>query len=324
MKKIIISTIVITALSTFWITKSILNSNGDHHNNDHVEHHVDHYGDHGDKHSSAISITPELLKEFGIQIATAAGGVLEEMIELPGEIQIDPDRLAHITPRFDGVVKEVFKKIGDRVKKNELLAIIESNESLTAYELRSSINGIVIDMHFTKGETAQRPDHFFAVADLSEVWVNLSVYQKYLHLIQIGQSAKILLGSHVSPISGKISYLSPTLDQHTRTATARVILKNPDLKFRPGQFITGQVIVDQTKCKILVPKTALESVNNQQVIFVKDEHGFEPVPIRIGKNNSEFAEVLSGLNNGQEYVKKGGFVFKAQLAKGSFSSGHNH
>ena len=324
MKKIIISTIVITALSTFWITKSILNSNGDYHHNDHADHHGDHHDEIGDEHSSAISITPEILKEFGIQIGIATGGVVEEMIELPGEIQIDPDRLAHITPRFDGVVKEVFKQIGDRVKKNELLAIIESNESLTAYELRSSINGIVIDMHFTKGETAQRPDHFFAVADLSEVWVNLSVYQKYLHLIQIGQSAKILLGSHVPPISGKISYLSPTLDEHTRTATARVILKNPDLKFRPGQFISGQVIVGQTKCKIVVPKTAVESVNNQQVIFVKDYHGFEPVPIRIGKNNSESVEILSGLSNGQEYVKKGGFVLKAQLAKGSFSGGHNH
>ena len=93
MKKIIISTIVITALSTFWITKSILNSNGDYHHNDHADHHGDHHDEIGDEHSSAISITPEILKEFGIQIGIASGGVVEEMIELPGEIQIDPDRL---------------------------------------------------------------------------------------------------------------------------------------------------------------------------------------------------------------------------------------
>ena len=65
MKKIIISTIVITALSTFWITKSILNSNGDHHHNEHAEHHGNHHDEIGDEHSSAISITPEILKEFG-------------------------------------------------------------------------------------------------------------------------------------------------------------------------------------------------------------------------------------------------------------------
>ena len=318
MNKQILITIAITAILTFFGTRFFVHH--DHENTGHPKHH----DDHGDEHGSRLSYSPEILKEFGIQIGTASGGVLEEIIELPGEIQIDPDRLAHITPRFDGVVKEVFKQIGDRVKKDELLAIIESNESLTAYELRSSINGIVIDMHFTKGETAQRPDHFFAVADLSEVWVNLSVYQKYLPQFRVGQPANILLSSDLPPVSGSISYISPTLDVQTRTATARVVLKNKDSKFRPGQFITGQVVVDRNNCKVLIPKTALETVNDQPVVFVKDEHGIESVPVQIGKENNHSVEILSGLKIGQKYVKKGGFILKAQLAKGSFGGGHSH
>ena len=318
MNKQLIIIIVITAILTFLGT--LIFESHSHEKHRHTEHH----DEHGDEHGSELSYAPEILKEFGIQIGTASGGVLEEIIELPGEIQIDPDRLAHITPRFDGVVKEVFKQIGDRAKKDELLAIIESNESLTAYELRSSINGIVIDMHFTKGETVQRPDHFFAVADLSEVWVNLSVYQKYLPQFRVGQSANILLSSDLPPISGSISYISPTLDEHTRTATARVILKNKDSQFRPGQFITGQVVVDRNNCKVLIPKTALETVNDHPVIFVKDEHGIEPVTVQIGKENNHSVEILVGLKIGQKYVKKGGFILKAQLAKGSFGGGHSH
>ena len=322
MNKQILITIVITATLTFFGTRFFTTHNHD--NASHTEHHDDYGDEHGDEHGSELSYSPEILKEFGIQIGTASGGVLEEIIELPGEIQIDPDRLAHITPRFDGVVKEVFKQIGNLVKKDELLAIIESNESLTAYELRSSINGIVIDMHFTKGETAQRPDHFFAVADLSEVWVNLSVYQKYLPQFRVGQPANILLSSDLPPVSGSISYISPTLDEHTRTATARVILKNKDSQFRPGQFITGQVVVDRNNCKVLIPKTALETVNDHPVVFVQDEHGIEPVPVQIGKENNHSVEILSGLKIGQKYVKKGGFILKAQLAKGSFGGGHSH
>ena len=309
---------IITATLTFIGTRFFVSHA--HENISHTKHH----DEHGDEHGSKLSYTTEILKEFGIQIGTASGGVLEEMIELPGEIHIDPDRLAHITPRFDGVVKEVFKQIGHRVRKDELLAIIESNESLTDYELRSSINGIIIDMHFTKGETAQRPDHFFAVADLSEVWVNLSVYQKYLPQFRVGQPANILLSSDVPPVSGRISYISPTLDEHTRTATARVILKNKDSKFRPGQFITGQVIVESTNCEVLIQKTALETMNDQLVVFIKDEDGIESVPVQIGKENYNSVEILSGLKNGQKYVKKGGFILKAQLAKGSFGGGHSH
>ena len=320
--------IFITALITFWGTRLLFEPTHEEHHgeysnhNDHAEHH-DHAG-HTDGHESELSLTAELLKEFDIRIATAAGGILEKTIELPGEIQIDPDRLAHITPRFDGVVQEVFKQIGDHVKKDELLAIIESNESLMAYELRSSINGIVIDMHFTKGETAQRPDHFFAVADLSEVWVNLSVYQKNLPQMKIGQTANILLGAGIPQVTGSISYISPTLDEHTRTATARVILKNRKSLYRPGQFVTGEVIIDRTYCSTFIPKTALETVNGLLAVFIKNEHGFEPSIVIIGKENQHSVEILSGLNAGDEYVMKGGFFLKAQMAKGSFGDGHNH
>ncbi|NIA18583.1 MAG: efflux RND transporter periplasmic adaptor subunit [Simkaniaceae bacterium] len=322
MNKKILGTIVITAIFTFFVTRYfILPPQDDHHDEHGTNEQLD---DHEGESGAELVLTPEVLDEFGIVIGTVSEGVLEKTIELPGEIQIDPDRLAHITPRFDGVVKEVFKQIGDQVIKNELLAVIESNESLTAYELRSSIDGIVIDMHFTKGETAQRPDHFFAVADLSEVWVDLSVYQKYLPQLKIGQKATILINTNIPKVVGTISYLSPTIDEHTRTATARVILKNIDGKFRPGEFVTGQIVVDQIHSTIVVPKTALETVNGLPVVFVKDEHGFEPQVVTIGKENHINVEILSGLELEQEYVTEGGFVLKAQMAKSSFSGGHSH
>ncbi len=320
MKKTIISTIIITAILTFFITRYFVSPLQDEHNEGHNENH-----DIRESESeSELALTPEVLKEFGIVLGTVSYGVLEKTIELPGEVKIDPDRLAHITPRFDGVVKEVFKQIGDRVHKGDLLAIIESNESLTAYELRSSIDGIVIDMHFTKGETAQRPDHYFAVADLSEVWVDLSVYQKYLPQLNIGQSATILINTEIPEVAGTISYLSPTIDEHTRTATARVVMKNIDGEFRPGQFVMGRIIVDKIQSSIIIPKTALETINEQTVVFVIDEHGFEPRIVLIGKENHKNVEILSGLTVGQEYVMKNGFVLKAQIAKGTFSGGHNH
>ncbi len=306
MKKTIISTIIITAILTFFITRYFVSPLQDEHNEGHNENH-----DIRESESeSELALTPEVLKEFGIVLGTVSYGVLEKTIELPGEVKIDPDR--------------VFKQIGDRVHKGDLLAIIESNESLTAYELRSSIDGIVIDMHFTKGETAQRPDHYFAVADLSEVWVDLSVYQKYLPQLNIGQSATILINTEIPEVAGTISYLSPTIDEHTRTATARVVMKNIDGEFRPGQFVMGRIIVDKIQSSIIIPKTALETINEQTVVFVKDEHGFEPRIVLIGKENHKNVEILSGLTVGQEYVMKNGFVLKAQIAKGTFSGGHNH
>ena len=322
MKKTIIGTIVITAIITFFITRHFILPQQDGHHDEQGNN--DEQDDHEGESEAGLVLTPAILKEFGIVLGTVSGGVLEKTIELPGEVKIDPDRLAHITPRFDGVVKEVFKQIGERVEINQLLAVIESNESLTAYELRSSIDGIVIDMHFTKGETAQRPDHYFAVADLSEVWVNLSVYQKYLPQLSIGQSATILINSEIPEVAGTISYISPTIDEHTRTATARVVMKNINGEFRPGQFVVGRIVVNKIQSSIIIPKTALETVNGLPTVFVEDEHGFEPKVVKIGKENNQSVEILSGLDLGQKYVMKGGFVLKALMAKSSFGDGHGH
>jgi len=320
MKKIILSTIIITALITFWVTKEMVNS---HQNNYSIQEHESHSG-HGDHEDHKENITEKVLFEFGAEVDIASSGILNKTIELPGEIQLDPDRLVHITPRFGGLVKEVYKQIGDKVNEGDLLAIIESNESLTVYELKSSINGIIIDMHFTKGETAQNSDNFFAIANLSKVWLNLSVYQKYLTQLKIGQTVNVLIKKDFPSISGEISYISPTIDEHTRTAIARVVLSNSYGWLRPGQFITGFVTISQSSCSIMIPKTAIETIKGLDVVFTKNEHGYEPINIKIGQQNSEFVEILSGLKIGQQYVKKGGFILKAQMAKSSFGGGHNH
>jgi len=325
MNKKILGIIFITAFIIIWGTKFLFVPSQNEHHEDHANHsdHAGHDDNHGE-HEEHGEITLAILEEFGAEVGTVSSGILEETIQLPGEIQIDPDRLAHITPRFDGLVKAVFKNIGESVKKDELLAVVESNESLTAYEIRSSIDGIIIDRHLTKGETAQTTEHYFAVANLSEVWVNLNVFQKYLSELEIGQSVALLINLQAPMVLGKISFISPTIDEHTRTATARVILKNPSGHFRPGQFVTGVVTLVKTHIKMILPKTAIENIGGLPIVFAQDEYGFEPMNIRIGRENQQSVEILSGLNPGQKYIKKGGFILKAQLAKSSFSDGHNH
>ncbi len=270
-----------------------------------------------------VRLSEEELKEFGIETAVAGPGKLQVHVDLTGEIVIDPSRLAHILPRFPGIVKNVRKKIGDKVKKGEVLAIIESNESLVPYEVKSLIDGTVIEMHLTLGEVVSDAKHAFLVADLSHVWANLNVYQKDLPYIKIGRKAIITAGSGMKK-TGVISYVSPVVDENTRTATARVVLKNPSGLWRPGLFVSATVVKDELNVDILVPKTALENFENQTVVFIKTEEGFKPQPVAIGRKNTFHVEIIAGLKTGQVYVSKGGFTIKAELQKGELGEGHGH
>ncbi len=271
-----------------------------------------------------VQLSDEQLEEFDIEIGTAEPGLIQVQRKLSGEIVVEPDRLAHIIPRFPGIVKEVRKHIGDRVRKGEVLAVIESNESLAPYEVKSLIAGTVTDKHLTLGEVITDDSHAFTITDLSSVWANLSVYQKDLPYVKIRQKVVVSAGPEMPEIASMISYISPALDEATRTASARVVLSNPDGHWRPGLFITGHVEVESVQAAIVVPKTALETVDNQTVVFVQTDEGFVLQPVSLGKSSATHVELLSGLSQGQAYVAKGGFTLKAELTKGSLESGHGH
>ncbi len=86
----------------------------------------DAHGEHGEE--EAIKLSEAEMKEFGIKVVKADAGTLSRYADLPGEVRANGDRLAHIVPRVPGVVRKVFKGLGDRVKKGEVMAILDSRE----------------------------------------------------------------------------------------------------------------------------------------------------------------------------------------------------
>lgn len=277
-----------------------------------------------EEHSEVIKLSDEVMKEFGIEVKEAGSGIIKNHIDLTGEIKAEPSKISHIVPRFSGIVQQVNKTVGERVSKGEVLAVIESNESLTTYEVSSLIDGTIIEMHMTQGELIGTEAHAFTIADLDKVWVILSVYQKDINKIRVGQNAKVSIGSIDNDELGKISYLSPIVDEKTRTASARVILNNRSGKWRPGMFVTAKAYVSESKAQVVIEKIALQSIGDEPVVFVKEGEGFAPQIVKVGKENDDNVEILSGLEAGQQYVSKGAFTLKAEVLKESFGGGHGH
>ncbi len=265
-----------------------------------------------------VTITPEEMQEFGIELAKAGPGHLQLHVNLPGEVVIPPDNLAHIHPRFPGVVKKVLKHIGDQVKKGQTLAVVESNESLVEYQIKSLIDGTIVEKHLTVGEVVDDSKHGFVIANLKTVWVYLQVYQKDLPYVSIGQKVRISAGPGLPTVVRKIDYISPIIDEATRTAEARVVLPNPNNVWKPGLFVTGKIVTENLKVDIVVPKTALQTLAEQTVIFVKTDRGFKPQAVEVGRENDQNVEIVHGLNPGTTYVSKGGFTLKAELLKSEF------
>jgi cobalt-zinc-cadmium efflux system membrane fusion protein len=194
----------------------------------------------------------------------------------------------------------------------------------TRYEIRAPFAGTLIEKHITLGENVKEDAGVFTIADLSTVWVDINVYQKDLASIRKGQTVVLETGHGIPDVTGVINWVGPMMSEATRTAKARVILPNPGGLLRPGLFVTARVAVASETVAIRVPKTAVQTIEGQTVIFIQDEDGFEPQPVQTGRESADQVEITAGLAEGQTYVSQGAFTLKAQLSKGAFGDGHNH
>ena len=269
-------------------------------------------------HKDVISLSEETMREFGIETAIAGSGKLRREVQIPGEVRLNETRMAHIVPRFPGVVTSVRHQLGDQVKAGDVMAVIESNESLVPYELKSLVDGTVIKQHIALGEVLELSSEPFVVADLSSVWVDFSVYQKDIGLVRKDQPVTVIAPHGLGTATGKISYMGPTMSETTRTALARVVLLNPEGRWLPGLFVTGRVELEVKEYPLVIPQTALQIVEDRESIFVKTKDGFVPRPVKLGQRDSNSVEVLKGLKAGETFVSKGAFHFKAELLKGTF------
>jgi len=360
---------------------------------------------HPEDHEEVVRLNDAQREKLTLEVKTAGPGVLRMAIELPGEITMNEDRLAHIVPLLPGVVQEVRKRLGDTVRAGEVMAVVHSreladakaayfaalervalaqatftreeqlwekgitakqeyldaksalseatierraaeqklrylgiskdvmkelpshpDEDLTRYEVTAPLDGTVVQKHITLGEKVTSDTRIFTLADLTSVWVDLSVRQKDLAYIKKGQTALVSLGFGCPDAEGTIIYVSPMAHRETRTAQARLVLPNADKRWRPGLFVRARISVREIERSLVVPNEALQRLNHEVVVFVETGKGFEPRDVSMGRSDGSHTEILSGLSPGERYVAKGGFELKAVLMTQDLDShaGHGH
>jgi cobalt-zinc-cadmium efflux system membrane fusion protein len=195
---------------------------------------------------------------------------------------------------------------------------------MSHYDLRAPFAGVVVAKHISHGEYLKADTQAFTIADLSDVWVELRVYQKDLPIVRKGQSVEISAAYGRMKATGEIAYVSPLLRRSTRTATARVVLPNKQGQWQPGLFVTAGVVTSKVEVPVLVPRSAIQQQEGKPCIYVARQDAFTCQPVTLGRGTDREVAVLAGLRAGTRFVSRGGFVLKSQQAKASFGEGHSH
>jgi len=358
-------------------------------------------GRHAESEEGRIKMPADKVAAAKIGVAKVGGGALARRIIVPGTVAPDPDRVARIAAKVIGTVSELRKRLGDRVEKNEVVAILESREvaearseyiaasvsqklqetlferarslfqkqilaeqsflreqnaldqarlrtdlarqklsalhfdedfaaldkqavpNLRLYELHSPIGGQVTERMVNLGAPVGgegQAKELYVISDLSTVWVELALPTSDLEVVKSGQGLSVSSGE--SRGVGKIVFISPLLDKETRSARVIGELDNKDLKWRPGSFVTAQIAIEEQRVDILVPRSALQTIGAEQVVFVRTAEGFEKREVTVGRGDDAAVEIVFGLDAGETIAVSNTFVLKAELGKAEAEHSH--
>lgn len=211
------------------------------------------------------------------------------------------------------------------ISEQEIDAIAATGRATRSLTVFSPVDGVVVKKDAARGMRVMPDRELYTIVDLSSVWILADVYEFELAQIRVGQNASISLSYDARQITGRVAWISPLLDEKTRTAKIRIELPNRDLALKPEMYANVELII-QGGSKLAVPDQAVLDSGIRKIVFIDAGQGrFAPREIKVGGKYDRYYEVLAGLSEGERILASAGFLLdsesRLQEAMGSTSAG---
>ena len=214
------------------------------------------------------------------------------------------------------------------VPRGVLAEIDRTGEAQRSITILSPQRGTIVEKRAVAGLAVDAMTDLYVVADLARVWVLAEVQERDLAQVKLGQHAALTVDALPGQkIAGKVSFLSPTIGDATRTAKARIEFDNPAGILKPGMYATVTIDVGLGE-GIAIPEDAILDTGERKIVFVAHGGGhFEPRAIETGISLGGLVQVLSGLTEGEHIAQTGQFLLDSEsrlraAAAGGASSAH--
>ncbi|WP_126455689.1 efflux RND transporter periplasmic adaptor subunit [Sulfuriflexus mobilis] len=273
-----------------------------------------------DNFEGRTMIEPKVAEALAIGTSVAEAGVIKEIVTVYGKIVGDSERMRDVSARFDGQIKSVAPSIGDTVKKGQLLARVESNESLKIYNINAPISGVITHRNANPGEQTNGRN-LFTIMDTSSVWANLSIFPSDRTRVRIGAPVRITTAIGGQVFDGVIDRIN-VMTEVNQAVTARVVLDNKEGRLLPGSFVSADIEIAMHSVDLAVKRTGLQAFRDFTVVYAKIGDEYEVRMLELGRQDGEWVEVLGGLEPGTRYVSDNSYIIKADIEKSGASHDH--
>lgn len=184
------------------------------------------------------------------------------------------------------------------------------------YVLRSPLAGHVVERHIAPGQSVDGASPGYKIADLAHLWIELSVFERDLTGIQVGDEVAVSpLSSADVKLPGKVAHVGEVIDPISRSTEVRIAVDNPKVHLRPGQAVEATITSASVEREaLLVPHAAVVYVDGKPTVFIaENDTRVRAATVRLGASDGARHEILEGVETGQRVARAGVFALKSEL-----------
>lgn len=199
------------------------------------------------------------------------------------------------------------------IPEAELAQLERAGEARRMLTLRAPRSGEIAEKMVIQGQAIRAGDNLFLIADRGTLWVEVAVFEMDAPAVRVGTAVTVSLTALPGrSYPGRVTFIQPSVEQRTRTLTARVEVANRDGALRPGMYATVEVS-GAALAALAVPLTAVLPTGTRNIVFVNRGDGsFVPREVVVGTRGDSLIEIRQGLKLGDEVVASATYLLDSE------------
>ena len=290
--------------------------------NDHKE---DSHNEEGHSEEDAgLSLNKKSQELIDLKTKVVQPDIFKKNIAVVGQVAQDAQVSIHVVSPVIGTITQIQSQIGSVVRKDDVLCVVSKvNGEATLHEVKAPITGTVIGAFGKVGDRVDIVSSIYTIADLTQLWATLEVYEKDIAEIKLGQKAAVRSVAYPDQVfDGEIVFISPRVDENTHTIKLRAQVQNANNDLKLGMFVNADIVIESDAKYIILPQEAVHIVDGKKVVFIKTaEEKFVVREVKIKDESNDMVAVYEGIKEGETVVIQDGFLLKSELLKSKMGEG---
>jgi len=267
-------------------------------------------------HAGMVEVSAEAQREGGIKTETVKRTSMPETFQAMGRIMQDAQKPHHITAGASGRLEKLAAALGAAVETGAVMAVIKTAGG-SEVTPTAPHKGIVTAVHAAEGDSVNEMTFLFTITDVDPLWGVLDIPERSLAQVKPGQKAEIKTAAYPREVfKGSIAFVSPEIDNVSRTIKARVAIENPAGRLKFGMFLDAAVHTGGYLRGVTLRSDAVQNGPAGPFVFVKTGgEDFAPRPVETGGEKDGLTEIIKGVSPGDKVVVEGAFLLKSEMMK---------